>query len=102
MRQVQKGRTRSQLDAAFKERFDKDQVKSISTDGSPAKGPANAPVQIVEWADFECPFCGRTAPVLDNHNCMSVHQGHAPDILKPVDQGSASYRAYRTGQSNTV
>ncbi len=65
VRQVQKGRTRSQLDAAFKERFGKDQVKSISTDGSPAKGPANAPVQIVEWADFECPFCGRTAPVLE-------------------------------------
>ncbi|MEZ4220715.1 MAG: thioredoxin domain-containing protein [Polyangiaceae bacterium] len=65
VKQVQQGRTRSQLEAAYKKRFSPSEVKQISLDGSPEKGAANAAVTIVEWADFECPFCARTAPTLD-------------------------------------
>ena len=34
-------------------------IKAIHLHDRPTLGPANAPVTIVEFADFECPFCAR-------------------------------------------
>ena len=36
----------------------------VSVDGAPSKGPATAPVTIVEFSDFYCPFCKRVQSTL--------------------------------------
>ena len=36
----------------------------VSTEGAPFKGLANAPLTIVEFSDFHCPFCRRVLPTL--------------------------------------
>ncbi|HWJ41513.1 MAG TPA: thioredoxin domain-containing protein, partial [Candidatus Limnocylindrales bacterium] len=38
---------------------------SVSLDDRPTQGPADAPVTIVEFADFECPFCAHAFSVLE-------------------------------------
>jgi protein-disulfide isomerase len=65
MTQVRRGKTRTQVEAAYRTRFDPKQQKRIETGAAPAKGAADAAVVIVEWADFECPACGLAAPMLD-------------------------------------
>ncbi len=36
-----------------------DQVFKVQVGNSPQKGPETAKVTIVEWSDFQCPYCGR-------------------------------------------
>ena len=42
-----------------------DFVKAIDVQGSPFKGPENAPVTIAVFTDFECPYCSKVVPLLD-------------------------------------
>jgi protein-disulfide isomerase len=38
---------------------------TVSTKGSPVRGNAEAKLAIVEFSDFQCPFCQRVGPTLD-------------------------------------
>ncbi len=62
---VRDGMAREQVEDLYKQRFDASGAKRIPLEGSPARGPDAGPVVIVEFADFECPFCQKLAPELD-------------------------------------
>lgn len=40
-------------------------MKTLVAGGPPSHGAANAPITIVEFSDFECPFCQRMTNVLE-------------------------------------
>ena len=40
-------------------------IHDIPISGAPFKGPADAPVTIVVFTDFECPYCAKAAQLLD-------------------------------------
>ncbi|HYD47372.1 MAG TPA: thioredoxin domain-containing protein [Terriglobales bacterium] len=37
----------------------------VSAGGRAARGGKNAPVQIISWSDYECPFCKRAEPTVE-------------------------------------
>jgi len=39
-------------------------AQQIDLEHAPTRGPATAPISLVEFSDFECPFCAVTAPVV--------------------------------------
>ena len=77
---VRRGKTRAQLDAAYKKRFAADQVREIPTTGSPSKGPDDAAITIVEFADFECPGCGKAYPILEK--LLAKYPSHSRLVFK--------------------
>jgi protein-disulfide isomerase len=39
--------------------------EQVADAGRPSRGPADAPVQIIEFSDFQCPFCQRSLPTIE-------------------------------------
>ena len=62
--QVRMGKTSSQVEEAYRARFAPEGVHEVSVGDSPARGASDSPVLIVEWADFECAYCGKANAVL--------------------------------------
>jgi len=51
-------------DAARPERLDPNRRYSVNTQGAPVRGDPDAKLAVIEFSDFQCPFCGRVVPTL--------------------------------------
>jgi len=65
----------------------------VAADG-PAEGPADAPITIIEFSDFQCPYCRRAEPILEQ--VMQHYPGkirlvyrHFPLGIHPLAEGAA-------------
>lgn len=72
-RLVLEGNDDSTIEDLYASRYGKNGAMTFDLEGAPVRGAAMAPVTIVEFSDFECPFCGRAAPVL--HETVEEFKG---------------------------
>jgi protein-disulfide isomerase len=49
-------------------------------DGTPTRGVADAPIVLVEYTDYQCPFCNRVQPTLDA--LMERYEGKVLHVFK--------------------
>lgn len=69
-------------------------AKAIDISGAPALGPAQAPVTLVVFSDFECPWCAKEVPVLQellakNPGKLRIVFKHAPLPTHARAEGAA-------------
>ena len=54
------------LEAKYKVDYTMEPIRvAVDSNGFPAQGPATAPVTIVEFSDFQCPYCSKLRPELE-------------------------------------
>lgn len=78
---------------------------SIIRPGNPTQGPANAPITIVEFSDFECPFCHKVQDSLVQlrqrygNRIRWVYKHYPLDFHpKAIPAAHASYAAQQQGK----
>ena len=77
---------RSHADIAF--RLAPPRVK-VPIDDAPISGAANAPVVIVEYADYQCPYCQQVSPILQK--LQAEYQGKIALVFKDSPLPSHPY-----------
>jgi protein-disulfide isomerase len=74
-------------------------VLSIAVDNQPFKGPATAPVTIVEFTDFQCPSCAMTQPLLEE--IVNEYTGKVRLVVRdfPLDQHAHAVKAAEAAEA---
>jgi protein-disulfide isomerase len=79
-RAVHTGTADEAIRTAYAARFDPSRITQLPLDGSPVKGPADAPLTIVEFIDLECPSCRAAQSAVDG--VLAAHAGKVRFVVK--------------------
>jgi protein-disulfide isomerase len=67
---------------------------------APSMGPTDAPIVIVEWSDYQCPFCKRAAPTLNQ--VLNEYKGKVRFVFRdyplPFHKQAMPRRSRRTAR----
>ncbi len=55
-------------------------VEVAIVEGTPTRGPASAPIVLVEYTDYQCPYCARAQPTIDA--VMERYDGQILHVFK--------------------
>ncbi len=65
----------------------------VDDGGGPRLGPADAPIEIIEFSDFQCPYCARAAETV--HELVERYEGKVTVVFRnyPLPFHDAAHRA---------
>lgn len=78
---------------------DPDKVHQIATQGSPRKGPSDARVTLIEFSDFQCPYCSRVGPTLQRVATEYADQVAIVFKHMPLDFHTKARPAHRASEA---
>jgi protein-disulfide isomerase len=70
----------------------------VATDGAPVRGDVKAPVTIVEFSDFHCPFCRSVQPALTQ--VLAKYPGQVRLVYKHLPLDSLHPQARRASEAS--
>jgi len=87
VRLIEEGYERQEVEERYAARYARDREVQIELEGAPVRGSPMAQVTIVEFSDFECPYCGRAHPILQQ--VLDEFEGRVRLVFKHYPLSSA-------------
>jgi len=102
MRRMRADQEREKFVASLREKSDVEILLEpprveVDVAGEPRRGPADAPVTMVEFSDFQCPFCRRMQPVL--MELFDEYEGKVSWVFKDLPLTQIHSQAQRAAEA---
>jgi protein-disulfide isomerase len=87
VRLIAEGYERQEIEEHYAARYGRDEAVQLDLEGAPVRGSPMAQVTVVEFSDFECPYCGRAHPILQQ--LLNEFDGRVRLVFKHYPLSSA-------------